>query len=75
MKKILLLLLALTLVLASVVVVNTLGFESKQIVVDPADPAPVDGKKVAEELSQTLQFRTISHEDPAKFDVDEFLAI
>ncbi len=75
MKKILLLLLALTLVLASVVVINTLGFESKQIVVVPADPAPVDGKKVAEELSQALQFRTISHEDPAKFDVDEFLAL
>ncbi len=75
MKKILLLLLSLILVLVSVVVINTLGFESKQIVVRPADPATVDGQRVAEELSQALRFRTISHEDPEQFDVDEFLAL
>jgi carboxypeptidase PM20D1 len=75
MKKILLLITVILLILVAVVVVRTAGFESKQLAVEQVDPARVDSAKVSEELSKSLQFQTLSHEDRSRLDRETFLAL
>jgi carboxypeptidase PM20D1 len=71
MKKKLLLLLTLCVVLlASVLLINTLRFTSKQIQVEPIQPVSVDEKGVALRLARALRFQTVSHDIKG----EEFLA-
>jgi len=59
-------LLALLLVLASVVTVNTLGLHSRQLAVQPVPPAPVDAAAAAQRLAGAVALRTVSSlSDPA----------
>ena len=75
MKKILFLIALILLILVTVVIVRTSGFESKQLSVEQVDPVRVDAAKVAEELAQSLQFQTISYEDRSRLDGEKFLAL
>ncbi len=49
-------------------------FKSRQIAVEPATVSGIDQRAIAENLSRAIQLRTISHQDPAKFDGPTFLA-
>jgi carboxypeptidase PM20D1 len=75
MKKLLVLIAIILLILASVVMMRTSTLESRQISVERVEPARVDAAQVAQELSKALQFETISFEDRAKLDGEEFLAL
>jgi len=67
------LLLAGLLVLASILVFNTLMFTSKQISVEAVALDEVDSEVVLSRLSGAIQIPTISHQDPALFDPEPFL--
>ncbi|MBM3790664.1 MAG: M20/M25/M40 family metallo-hydrolase [Acidobacteria bacterium] len=75
MKRILLMVSVAVFLIASVALVRTFRLESRQIRVEPADPAPVDVLKAAEELSRALRFRTISYENRDRIDRAELLAL
>ncbi len=47
--------------LLAVALIRTLGFESRQVSVEPVTPLEVDTKSVAQRLARGLQHRTISH--------------
>jgi carboxypeptidase PM20D1 len=49
-------------ILASVLLINTLRFTSKQIQVEPIQPVSVDEGSVASRLAQALRFQTISYQ-------------
>lgn len=57
-----------------IILVRTLRFTSKQIHVTPVTDIPVS-KEAVNHLSQAVQFKTISHQDPAQFDEKAFLAL
>lgn len=61
-------------VLFGIITVRTLRFTSKQIQVTPVTDIPVP-KEAVNHLSQAVQFKTISHQDPAQFDEKAFLAL
>jgi len=61
------------LVMLSVVLIRTAQFTSKQVAVKPAAAVPIDEKISADHLARSLEFQTISFQDPAQFDHDEFL--
>jgi len=65
----------LVVVLAVVLVVNTLRFRSMQTDAEPASDIPMNEIAAAERLAGALRFPTISHEDPADFDGDVFLQL
>ena len=73
MKKILTIVLGLIVVLIMVLVVNTMMFSSRQVAVDPITPAVVDSEEVVTRLSQALQIKTISHNDPAQNDMSKLI--
>ena len=75
MKRILTLLAVGALVVIAVLVVRTLGFGSKQIQVRTVAPVMLDRQALATRLAQALQFRTISHQDPAQLDREQFLGL
>ncbi|HVO27323.1 MAG TPA: M20 family peptidase [Candidatus Margulisiibacteriota bacterium] len=76
MLKRILLFSALALVaLLAVLIVRTLQFSSQQIQVPPAAPIALDGQALAMRLAQGLQFQTVSHQDPAQLDREQFLAL
>lgn len=56
------------LVLLAVLVIRTLRFDSKQIVVPPEVGMPVDTAAAAQHLSRALQFQTVTKRDPAELD-------
>jgi carboxypeptidase PM20D1 len=58
--------------LAALLAVRALLFRSRQLVVEPVAPPPVDVASAALHLSQALRFPTISHEDPAENDPAAF---
>lgn len=60
--------------LAAVVLVRTLCFTSRQVRVAPAPVTAVDAG-AAGRLAQAIRFRTISHQNPARFDAREFLGL
>jgi len=63
------------LVMLSVVLVRTTQFTSKQVAVKPAAAVSIDEKISADHLARSLKFQTISFQDPAQFDHDEFLTL
>lgn len=75
MKRIGITALAVLVVIIAIVVVRTALFTSKQIKAEPAASITIDGTKAAERLSKAVSFKTISHQDPAKFDKAVFLEL
>lgn len=76
MKKLIgLVLLLLLVILATTLVVRTLGFSSRQgPPQEPVDVA-VDERAAAERLAGALTYRTISHQDPTLLDTAAFLEL
>ena len=72
MKRILLVVLVVVLGLASVVVVRTLRFHSRQPVVNPVALEALDSLALARRLAGALKFKTISYQDSSQFDAREF---
>lgn len=72
MKRILLFMLLLLLGLAGLLVVRTLGFRSRQVVVTPAPAEPFDTAALAQRLAGALTFKTISYQDSSQFDARVF---
>jgi carboxypeptidase PM20D1 len=64
---------ALILVLAAILVVRTLGFESRQLSVDAFDDPDVDANAVAQRLARGLRHRTISHSVDGPVEAQAFL--
>ena len=60
-------------VIAVVLVVNTLRMSSLQIDADPVADIPMNEIAAAERLAAALRIQTISHENPDDFDGDPFL--
>ncbi|MBU7016029.1 MAG: M20 family peptidase [Theionarchaea archaeon] len=56
------------------VLVRTLQFTSKQVQVDPVVDIPVD-KEVGSHLSKAIHFKTVSYQEPEKFDRNEFFGL
>ena len=74
-KKILAGLLALVLLLAAVVAINTVRKGSRQLQVAPLAPVAVDGAAVADRLAEAVRLRTISSRDDAELNADQFQAL
>ncbi|MDT8990370.1 M20 family peptidase [Curvibacter sp. APW13] len=73
-KKALLGLLALVLLLAAAVGINTARKGSRQLQVDPLAPVAVDEKAVAERLAEAVRFKTVSSREDAALNADQFKA-
>ena len=58
-----------------VVLIRTVRFTSKQVQVEPPIDIAVDSNEVAENLANALKFRTISYQDPAQIEGQEFLGL
>lgn len=56
-----------------VVLGRALSFASRQVAVNPGPTLAVDAMDAAARLARAIQFRTISHSDPAEDDGAEFL--
>ncbi len=74
MKKILLALGLGLLVLVSLLLVRTVLFTSKQVVVEPAPAIAFDAEAAADHLAKALRFPTISHLDSAQRNNEAFSA-
>lgn len=59
-------------ILAAVLVARTVGMASKQAAVAPAPPLAVDASAAAERLAGALRLRTVSNQDPSRFDSTQF---
>ena len=73
-KKILISLLALVLVLAAAVGINTARKGSRQMQVEPLAPVAVDEAAVAARLAEAVRLKTISSRDDANLNADQFKA-
>ncbi len=73
LKKIVKMVGVLFVLLLVVLLARTLMFRSKQIHVKPVK-VTVDVQQLTKHLSQGVRFKTISHQDPKKFDPKPFLA-
>ncbi len=71
-KRILLSLLALLLLLAAAVAINTLRQGSRQLAVLPAPPLAIDESGVADKLAGAIRFKTVSSFDDPQLNADEF---
>lgn len=74
-KKIFLILTLCVVLLASVLLINTLRFTSKQIQIEPIQPVSVDEGSAAQHLAQALRFRTISYQEAGQTKGEEFIAL
>ena len=74
MKKAVAAVLVLFVALLCVVLVRAALFTSKQVKVEPAAPFAIDVTKVVKNFSEAVTFKTVSYQDPAKFDKKEFLS-
>jgi carboxypeptidase PM20D1 len=74
-KKILGALLALFLLLAAVLAVNTLRKGSRQLPVEPLAPVAVDEAAAAQRLGAAVRLPTISSRDDAQLSADQFQAL
>ena len=74
-KRAFLLLLALLLLLAGAVAVNTLRQGSRQTDVPPTPEVAVDERGVAERLAGAVRFKTVSSQDDPGFNEDQFRAL
>ena len=61
--------------LASVLLINSLRFTFKQIQVEPIQPVSVDKDSVAIRLAQALRFQTVSYADAGQIKGEEFRAL
>ena len=59
-------------ILVSVVLIRTLRLRSDQTPAEPPASAALDGQAMAERLAQVIRYQTISHQDPAQFEDQEF---
>lgn len=75
MKKVFLVLILCVVLLASVLLINTLRFTSKQIQIEPIQPVSVDEGSAAQHLAQALRFQTISYQEAAQTKGEEFVAL
>lgn len=75
MKKILLGLIVGIVLLASVLLINTLRFTSRQMQVAPAQPVSVDEQSIAEHLAEALRSQTVSYQDAGKTRGEKFVAL
>ena len=75
MKRILTVLALGVLAVIAVLLIRTLRFGSKQIQVQPVAPVTLDRQALATQLAQALQFQTVSHQDPAQLDREQFLGL
>jgi len=74
MKKILLALLLCVVALCAVILFKTFSFTSKQVEAEPMAGITIDLQRVAQNLSRAIQYKTISSQDPSKFDAAPFIA-
>jgi carboxypeptidase PM20D1 len=74
-KRLLLLLIALFLVLAAILAVNTLRKGSLQLQVSPTSLLPIDEKRLAEKLGGAVRLRTVAAYDDADAGAGEFLKL
>ena len=74
-KKLLLGLLAMVLLLAAAVGINTARKGSRQIQVQPLSPVAIDEKAVANRLAEAVRLKTISAHDDAGLNADQFKAL
>ena len=74
-KRLLLLLLALFLVLAGILAVNTLRKGSLQLQIAPTSRLPIDEKRLAEKLGGAVRLRTVAAYDDADAGAGEFLKL
>lgn len=65
-------LLLLVVVLATVALVRSARFASRQPAVDPVARLPLDAGRLAGRLAEAVRFRTVSPQDPAQRDDDAF---
>lgn len=72
MRRACIILVLLLLVFAVGMVVRTATFVSPQVEVKPAEPATLDTEGALGRFSKAIQFKTVSHQDPAKFPAEEF---
>jgi carboxypeptidase PM20D1 len=72
MKRIVLALLGSLVILLLVLVARAITFRSRQIAAPAAAPMSFDRRAALERLSRAIQFRTVSHRDPARLPVEEF---
>ena len=76
MKKVLLVIIVMALVaLLGALAGNMLRQESRQLVVAAADEIAVDAAAAAARLGEAIRYKTISHQDPARFDGAPYLAL
>ena len=68
-------LLVLLLFIIGFVLLKTALYSPAQKKVEPRDFPTVDGKSVAERLGLAIQYRTVSYDDPSKFDENAFLGL
>lgn len=57
------------------VLLRTLFFSPKQKKVKPREVVQIDGKSVAERLGLAVQYKTVSYNDPEKFDGNAFTGL
>ncbi len=72
MKKLSLALLGILAVLASIVLVRTASFTSRQLQVEPVQVIAIDRDAVAKRLAEAIRFQTVSFQDLAESSVREF---
>jgi carboxypeptidase PM20D1 len=72
LKRVLLVIAALVLLLAAVLTANTLLQGSRQLQVPPAPALAVDTQRVAETLAGAVRLRTVSSQQDASLNADEF---
>lgn len=75
LKKTLWGLLALVLLLAAAVAINTVRKGSRQLPVEPLAPVAVDGAAVAERLAEAVRLQTLSSRDDPQLSADQFQAL
>lgn len=75
LKKALGAVLALLVLLAAVLAINTLRKVSRQLQVEPLAPVAVDGPAVAARLAEAVRLQTISSRDDAELNASQFQAL
>jgi carboxypeptidase PM20D1 len=75
MKKVLSVIFIVVALLIAVLLVNTFTFESRQISVAPVTGVKFNVQQAADRLSKAIPFKTISHQDPGDFDLNQFNAL
>ncbi len=68
MKRVALILLAFVVVLSGVVILRTVLYKPDASKIFETVEISVDGDRIAQNLSQAIRFKTISHQDPAQFE-------